>query len=265
MKLIKLIILSIIQGICEVLPISSSGHLILFKHLLNVNSYGLTLEIILHLGSLFAVIYYYRNELFKLIKNSINYLKGNKNNKKYFELLLNLFISTFITSIIALLFNSFIENTLSNILFLPIFFLITSILISFSNNKNKIKSIYEISIIDAIIIGLFQGIGIIPGISRSGITYFSLSLRKVNSNDSFKYSFLLFIPITFASFLNKLLSFSSNEVLTYPIYYYIISILISGFTTYFALKLFSKLLSKNKYYYFSIYLIILSSLILFFL
>ena len=226
MDLIKLIILSIIQGICEVLPISSSGHLILFKQLLGINTYGLTLEIILHIGSLIAVVFYYKKELFEIITYSLNYLKGDKNSKKHFNLLLYLFISTFVTSIIALLFNSFIENFFSNIVFLPIFFLITSIIITFSNHNSKTKSIYDISLTDAIIVGLFQGIGIIPGISRSGITYFSL---------------------------------------IFPPYYYIIAVIISGITTYFSLILFSKIINRNKYYFFSIYLIILSSIIILFL
>ena len=265
MDLIKLIILSIIQGICEVLPISSSGHLILFKQLLGINTYGLTLEIILHIGSLIAVVFYYKKELFEIITYSLNYLKGDKNSKKHFNLLLYLFISTFVTSIIALLFNSFIENFFSNIVFLPIFFLITSIIITFSNHNSKTKSIYDISLTDAIIVGLFQGIGIIPGISRSGITYFSLNFRKVNTHDSFKYSFLLFIPITFASFLSKLLSFNKNSTLIFPPYYYIIAVIISGITTYFSLILFSKIINRNKYYFFSIYLIILSSIIILFL
>ena len=262
MDLLKLIVLAIIQGITEILPISSSGHLILFKHIFGIENYGLTLEIFLHVGSLIAIIFYYRHELKKLLFDSFSYVfnKIDRNNtQKNFKLLCYLLVSTFITGFFALLFMDFIETSLGSITFLPFFFLITAIGLFFIKNIKSNKCLNDISLLDSIKIGLFQVLGIIPGISRSGSTIIGCKFSKLDDASSFKYSFLLFIPITLSSFILKLFNISNmQELMIYPSYYYFIGIITSCIVTYISINLFSSLIKKESMHYFSYYLIIIS-------
>ena len=171
MEIFKIIILGIIQGISEILPISSSGHLILIKHLLEIKEEGLILEIFLHLGSLFAVIIYYFKDIKILLSDSVIYLYNkDKNKKQSFNIIIFLFISTLITGLFGIFLGPFIENHLSNITYLPIFFLITSIILYFCKFNNSHKTLFNMTYIDSMIIGLTQVIGLFPGISRSGST-----------------------------------------------------------------------------------------------
>ena len=256
MELLKLIILSIIQGITEILPISSSGHLILFKHLLNLEYDGLTFEIFLHLGSLIAILIYYFNDIKDIIKKAYKYIfYRNQNYKNEFKLLINLFISTLCTGCIALLIKDYIELYLSSIFYLPLFFLVTSLLLYLSKYFKQERVVNDMNMKDSIKIGLFQLIGVIPGISRSGITFFSTKLCKLKDEDGFRYTFFLFIPIAFASFITEIPSISN---LSFPPYYYIIMVIVTLIFTLFSLIFFKKLIKSNKLHYFSFYLLLMS-------
>lgn len=267
LDLFKLIILSIIQGITEILPISSSGHLILFKTILNIEYQGLDLEIILHFGSLLAVILFYRKDLITLLKSSFLYLfSKNKIQHLYeFNLLKCLIVSTLITGIVGLLLNGFIEKYLSNIMLLPFSFLLTSILIFLFSDKTENKSLNSINLKDAIFIGLFQILGLIPGVSRSGSTIIGSKILKLDYKSSIKYSYLLFIPITLSSFILKSIEFFNEPKLIYPFYYYIICIIIVFCLTLISLSFINKIIKKNTLKYFSYYLLILSLTIVLFL
>ena len=261
MELLKIILLAIIQGISEILPISSSGHLILFKYLFQLESKSLTLEIFLHFGSLIAILIYYFKDIKNIIFDSFLYVfnKEREKTKANFSLLIKLLISTLITGVVGFFFSNLVKEKLSSIKFLPIFFLLTSIILFFSNKFLSKKNIDTISIKDSIIIGFFQLIGIIPGVSRSGITMFGCRFRQIDNNSSFKYSYLLFIPISFASFILELIDLTKGKIqFNFPFYYYIISILISFIFTFLSMILLSKIIKKDKHHYFSYYLIILS-------
>ena len=260
MEIFKIIILGIIQGISEILPISSSGHLILIKHLLEIKEEGLILEIFLHLGSLFAVIIYYFKDIKILLSNSVIYLYNkDKNKKQSFNIIIFLFISTLITGLFGIFLGPFIENHLSNITYLPIFFLITSIILYFCKFNNSHKTLFNMTYIDSMIIGLTQVIGLFPGISRSGSTLLGGKLSKLDSKSTFKYSYLLFIPITLSSFLLELIKLINNHYsLNFPIYYYLIGILFSFIFTLLSMKLLKRIINKDKLYYFSYYLLLLA-------
>lgn len=266
MQLWKLIILAIIQGISEILPISSSGHLILFKEILNINYSGLDLEIFLHFGSLIAVIFFYKKELILIIKDFFSYLlkKEKSPYKNNYNLSLCLLTSTLITGVFGLLLNNIIESYLSNILILPFSFLFTSLLLFISLHIKEKKNLNSIKIKDSIIIGLIQILGLIPGVSRSGSTIVGGKFTKLDYSSSTKYSYLLFIPITLSSFLLKLIDFINEPVLLFPISYYLISLLIVALFTYLSLIFFTNKINNKSIKYFSYYLLILSLVIVYF-
>lgn len=261
MELLQIIILSLVQGITEILPISSSGHLLIIKKILNLQTDGLLLEILLHFGSLIGIILFYRKELMLIMKDSFLFLfnKEKINSKRNFHLLICLFFSTLTTSIFGLLFLDIIERYFTNLNIIPYFFVISALILLFTKFENNHKELNDITFKDSILIGLVQILGLFPGISRSSTTLFGSKLAKLNNSSAFNYSFLLFIPISFGSFILELVKLSINkEAINIPLSNILIAIILTCITTYYSIKLLNKIIKKDKLYYFSYYLLILA-------
>lgn len=241
------LIFGIVQGLTEFLPISSSGHILLFSKILNIKPPEILFDIVLHFGTLFAVLIYFR----KLILTNIKNLK----------LIFLILISTISTSLIYLLFKKYFDISFESLTYLPYFFIITSIFLLFLYFKNKrTKKLENINLLDAIIIGIMQGFAIFPGISRSGFTFITSCLLGINNEDSFKYSFLLSIPAILLSGLLKTYEFIKNPF-NMNIWVLIIGIVSSFIFGIISIKLFYKFIKNRKFIFFSIYLLILSSII----
>jgi len=244
-NIIEIIILSIVQGISEFLPISSSAHLNIVEVIFEFNSNSLMIDVSLHLGSLLAIIFYFRRELLDL-----------KNNQKLLSLVIigsipiviaGYTIST--TGIINLL-----EDNLKVIAWTTLIFGIILYLADKSKFDKKISSNLKFKTI--LCIGLFQILALIPGVSRAGITITAARFFRFNRFDSSKISFLLAIPaIAGASALqlkNALVqSFEFN-------YLILISITISFLFSYFTIKFFLEYINKFSLNVFVIYRIIIS-------
>ena len=189
-NLIEILILSAIQGISEFLPISSSAHLILVSKLYDLKTSSLLMDISLHLGSLFAIIFFFKKDLFDL-----------KNNKKLLSLII-------IGSIPLIIFGYILHiteliNLLRNVKIIAWTTLIFGIILFFADQRKIEKNINSnLNIKSIICIGFFQVFALIPGVSRAGITITAARILKFNRVDSSKISFLLSIPaLTGASFL----------------------------------------------------------------
>lgn len=268
---LKFIFLGLIQGVIEAIPVSSSGHLLIFEKIINLGLEAEQLEVlatITNLGSLLAVIILFKNDIITLIKSFFKYFKdGSKkylNDTKY---CLYLVIATIPAGIMGLivtklgLFN-FLEE---NVKFIGLMLLVTGIFLfiikDFTGSKNKDKITFK----DAIIVGLFQVIALIPGISRSGSTIVGSMFRKLNRETAFNFSFLLYIPISIAtSILGIKDLLSLNESLfTYICYF--ASMIIAFIGTYFSLKVFKKIMTEGKLIYFVWYCLIVGTLVILFL
>ena len=187
---IEILILSAVQGISEFLPISSSAHLILISSFYDFRSSSLLIDVSLHLGSLFAIIFYFRKELFDL-----------KNNQKI--LILLIIGSVPIVVFGYLLYTTELIYLLRNpkiIAFTTLFF---GLILYFADQRNIEKNIStNLNVKSILFIGLFQILALIPGVSRAGITITAARFLKFNRVDASKISFLLSIPaLTGASFL----------------------------------------------------------------
>lgn len=268
-NLLKYILLAIIQGISEILPISSSGHLILFQELLNMDISNMSLSIFLHIGSLIAVIMFYHKYLIKLGKNTFTFLikksrtKEEKNAWKLFVLIL---IACIPAGIIGLLTKSMIENLFTNTVYIGINLIVTGILLFILTRKKGTKSIDDMSYLDALKIGLFQAIGILPGISRSGITTIGGKVCKLKDEDAINFAFLLFIPIALGTGLLEIIElFNGTIVLTESqIVLYVIGLIVSFLVTYLSLKTLFKIIKKGKLFYFGYYCIIVGVIVILF-
>ena len=188
--LIEILILSAVQGISEFLPISSSAHLILISEFFNFNSSSLFIDIGLHLGSLFAIIYYFKKDLLNL-----------KNNQKLFTLILVGSMPIIIFGYI--LYSTEIINIIRNIEIIVWTTLFFGLLLFFSDKRDTNQNIStNLNIKSILFIGLFQILALIPGVSRAGITLSAARFLKFNRVDSSKITFLLSIPaLAGASFL----------------------------------------------------------------
>lgn len=246
-----LIILCIVQGLTEFLPVSSSGHLLLFSQLFGINDNNLLLNLFLHIATLVAVVTHYRKVIFNLIK------------KPFQPLTYKLILSTFITLIFAFAYEfSGIDDIITNIY--GYCFLITALLLiithRFQKHSSVVKADSEISTKSALLVGLVQGFAVLPGISRSGSTISSLILSGNSEEKSAEYSFLLSVPIIIGGFifeLFKLDSLSTAFSSISPIYC-IIAFVLTFTVAFLSLKLTLKLLKGNKFNFFGIYLIFIS-------
>ncbi len=247
-NIIKYIFIGFIQGITEFLPISSSGHVVLFGSLFELDNL-LLISIVAHIGTLFAVLFCYRKKIFQLIRHP-----KNKTN-------LNLIIATIPTIIIVLLFNNFIEDHFSTSSLVWGFLISAILLIIADLKKDCLKPISKRS---ALYMGLAQGCALLPGISRSGSTLVCGLLVGVEKNEALDFSFLMSIPVILASAVYESLKLFSSQISVnwLGIFVVMISSFIFGILS---IKIMLKIMKKNKLYYFSIYLIVLSLIILLFL
>ena len=246
-EFIEIFILSIVQGVCEFLPISSSAHLILVSNLYNIKNSSLLIDISLHLGSLLAIVFYFRKDLFNL-----------KENKKLLQLIL-------IGSIPLIIFGYVLHTTevidlLRNIKVIAWTTLFFGIILFFSDQKKVNKNISnDLSFKDIIFIGTFQMLALIPGVSRAGITITAARFLKFNRFDSGKISFLLSIPaLAGASFLGLKDAFSQSIQFNYLI---IAAIGLSFIFSYLTVKFFLIYINKFSLNVFVIYRILIASIL----
>lgn len=261
MSFFQAIILGIFQGVAEFLPISSSGHLALLQKFFGIKEGNLFFTEMLHFGTLISIFIVYFNDILKMIveffKLIFSIVKGNKVEKinKHQKLALLIIIGSIPTAIVGLLFEDFFESLYTSILPIGIAFLVTGLLLWFSEKKAyQNKNISKMSYVDSLIIGTAQGIAIIPGISRSGSTIVAGLLRGLNKPLATEYSFLLALPATFGAGLLgilKLIKSNSEILIDLPL---IAGVLISAIVGIFSIRFLVRLLNKNKLHYFSYYL-----------
>ena len=245
---IEILILSAVQGISEFLPISSSAHLILISNFYDFSSSSLVIDIGLHLGSLFAIIYYFKQDLLNL-----------RNNQKLLVLILVGSMPLIIFGYI--LYSTDLINLLRNIEIIAWTTLFFALVLFFSDKRDANQNISTSLNVKAILfIGLFQILALVPGVSRAGITLTAARFLKFNRADSSKIAFLLSIPaLTGASFLGL------KDVVKQSVefnYLLLFAITLSFIFSFFTVKYFIKYVSNFSLTIFVIYRIIVA-LILF--
>jgi undecaprenyl-diphosphatase len=249
--MIEVFLLSIIQGVTEFIPVSSSAHLILFSKLFNFNSENLIIDVSLHFGSFAAIVFYFRKEILDFLKNK------------------NLFFLIILSSLPTLLFGFLLIklNLIVNLRSIKIIgwtTLFFGIILYFSDlraTKNKINSDFNLKC--AIIIGLIQILALIPGVSRSGITISVARFLQFERSEAAKISFWLSIPTLGAiGFYNIQKLIKINEfTITIENYF---AMLISFIFSLIAIKYFIKYLQKFSMLIFVIYRLILGIILIFF-
>lgn len=250
-NMFEVLFLSIIQGVTEFLPISSSAHLILFSKYFNLNSQGITLDMSLHIGSLLAVTIYFKDDLFNFVQNKTLFFK--------------IIISSIPVMLIGyLLVRLNLIEQLRSFEVIGWMTIIFGIFLYFADKteiNKKIDSHFNYK--SAILIGIFQVLSLIPGVSRSGITISAARILKFKREDSAKISFLLSIPTLLAvSFFNIFNLYQMNNLrLSLENFY---AIVLSFIFSYLTIKYFLNYIKKFDLKLFVVYRIILGIIILFF-
>ncbi len=264
MNTIKYVVLGIVQGFTEALPISSSGHLLLFRELLGLDFlYDMNFEIVVNFGSLIAIMLLYKNDIISIVKDFFLYMKTKKEKyKANFKYALLIVLATIPAGIAGLIYKDSIEKVMS-LKILGISFLMTAAFIFLIRNIKGTKDDSKLTIKDAIIIGLYQIVALLPGVSRSGATISAGMFRGLKREAALKFSFMLYIPISLASMalgVSDLVKSPNLNSLWFP---YLMATIAAMAITYFTFKWFKKILLKNgKLIYFSIYTFLLGLILL---
>ncbi len=246
---VEILILATIQGISEFLPVSSTAHLVLFSQYYEFSNQNLLIDISLHLGSLIAIIFYFRKDLFNFVQNK--------------SFLIKILLGTIpIIPVGYILYQTGLINTLRSLEVIGWMSLIFAILLYISDKFKITKKIdIEFTNRSAIIIGLFQILALIPGVSRSGITITSGRFLGFSRFDSAKISFFLSIPTLGAASLLGIYSIY-KEGSTELNFLAIIAVIFSFIFSYFTIALFLNFIKKFSLNIFIIYRIILSLFLL---
>lgn len=261
MDYITCIILGLIQGITEPLPISSSGHIFLFKNLFNTKIFdgSFNFEIISNFGSFLAILFIFRKDIIKLIQNFCLFIfsKTKRNaNKDGFMYILKLMVSTIPVGIVGVLFNDYLESHFSSLKVLGLTFLFTALMLYIVRNIKGTKTSKDITFRDAIIIGLFQAITILPGVSRSGTVLVACLICHLKREDALKYTFMLYFPVSAGTIILKVPDLlNTSTTLLMP---YLIGMLVALFITYLSYRWLSSIVKNGKLWKFSIYCLLLA-------
>ena len=261
MNILTYIILGIIQGLTEPLPISSSGHIFLFKNIFETNIFNtLNFEIISNFGSFIAIFIIFWKDIKDLIIAFFSYIfnkNKRKNLEKKFKYCIYVIISTIPVGITGFIFKDKLENMYS-LNGLAIAFLITALALFIVRNIKGNKDDFDITLKDSIIIGLFQAVTIIPGISRSGTVLVACLLCNLKRDTALKYTFILYFPVSVATMILGVSDLTNSVEFSSLMIPYIAGMIAALIVTYFSYKWLSNLVKKGKLLKFSIYCVILS-------
>tara|TARA_Y100000746_G_scaffold55136_2_gene44411 strand:+ start:25179 stop:26645 length:1467 start_codon:yes stop_codon:yes gene_type:complete len=254
MEWYEALILGIIQGLTEFLPISSSGHLEIASFILKTEqSQNLVFTVLVHIATAISIIYVFRDDIFKIIKGVFNF------KSKEIDTVLKIIVSSIPVGIIGILFEDRVESFFTgNIILVGSMLLITSLLLFFTYfSKEEGRSV---SFVDALIIGFAQAFAILPGISRSGATISAAIFLKINRQEATKFSFLMVLVPIFGILILKIIGgLTSDEMaganlISLP---YVIGFLSALFSGIIACKLMLKIVKESKLIYFSAYCLLI--------
>ena len=276
MTIVQAIILGVIQGLTEFLPVSSSGHLAIMKNILRVDlETGALYDVLLHVATLVAICIVMRKDIAKLILEFISIVRDvftnflifidritHKDDQYYIKIMSSAYrrfvvliiVSSIPTAIIGFLLNDIIETVENELLVPGICLIATAVIILISDFlADGTKKPKDATVYDAFAIGTAQGIATLPGLSRSGTTITACILCGFDRKFAVKYPFIMSMPAIFGALILKLSKISSETVTGGDIAVYIVGMVIAAVVGYFALIFTTKLVQKKSFKYFAFY------------
>ncbi len=275
MNVLKAVIMGVVQGLTEFLPVSSSGHLGLIKGLFGMESDSILFDVLLHLATLVAICLVFYKDIIKLVvefcgicrdvfRNIASLgrsLSDGKSpqyvkivNSSYRKFVLLIIVSTIPTGIIGVLMKDIVEYTSSNLLVTGICLICTGLILALSDLlPDGSKKIKETEYADAFGIGTAQGVATLPGLSRSGTTIVAGLLCGLDRKFAAKYSFIMSIPAVLGALILELFDIGSESVTAGDVGCYLVGMLIAAVIGFFALKFIMNIVVSRYFRYFAAY------------
>jgi len=261
MSYLESVILSVLQGLTEFLPISSSGHLVLVENLLGVKKSGIDFEVFVHFGTMLSVIVIFWKDIVGVLSSffgkifQFDRLKINFQSDENFRTAILIIWASIPAGVVGILFEEKVEATFQNPKLTSLFLIITG-LILFSTRFARINNEKNFDFISSLIVGIGQAVAILPGISRSGTTISAGMFAGINGIKSARFSFLLSIPVILGATILK-----TKEILELSLFdrlpLLIFSAVISFITGYIAIKFLLKVISRGDFNLFSYYCLLI--------
>ena len=264
MTFLQSILLGLIQGVAEFLPISSSGHLALFQHFFameNVEESQMFFTVLLHFATLIAVCVYYWQDIIDMIREFFLGIRdlasrGRRGREKLppaRRLVLLIIVAT-LPLFVVLPIKDLVEGAMSNVTFVSFALLATGFILFFSDRMARgRKTERTATVLDALLVGCAQALGTLPGISRSGITISAGMLRGYDRTFAVRFSFLMSLPAVFGATLLELIDAVQAGIDTSLLPVYLVGMLVAGVVGYFAIRLVNLLAGKGKFGAFAYY------------
>lgn len=255
MDFLQVIVLALVQGISEFLPISSSAHLVLVPKLLGWQDQGLAFDVAVHVGTLTAILFYFKDSINKLLSD---FFASIMQRKKVGDstLVWSVGFATLPVGLCGLALNNIIEQYARSGIIIAITTILFAMVLFIADKNHGLKSEYDMTIKLAFIIGLAQAIALIPGVSRSGITMSAALLLGFSRTASANFSFLMSIPVILLAGLLETVKLANS-----PCHIswsdLILGTVISGVSAYICVKLFVVLISKMSMLPFVVYRLVL--------
>jgi undecaprenyl-diphosphatase len=264
MEILNAAVLGLVQGLTEFLPISSSGHLFLIPKIFYLHDFGLSFDAILHLGTLIAVIFYFRRKISEIIK-ALCFKTENK--KASLNLILFIILATIPAGLAGIFFGDAIEATFRNTNAVAASLIFWGIILAVAeryNNKikDKINNLGLIGWKKSLFIGCAQIIALIPGASRSGLTISAGLFSKLDKENSAEFSFLLSIPIIAGAGGLHFAKIISAGFISFGFWILLIGFLSAAVSGFFAIWFLMKIIKRYSFMPFVIYRVLLGVLIL---
>lgn len=244
MPLLDAIFLGILQGATEFLPVSSSGHLVIVQHFLpNFSQPGVLFDALLHAGTMFAILVYFRKQLLTL-------------DRKMLTLLL---VGTIPAAVVGLLFSDFVEGLFTSIRVVGLALIVTGVMNWMVDKVDKTQK-SKLSIKNALVIGAFQAVALIPGISRSGSTIFGGVAQGIKRQEAAVFSFLLSVPAVAGAVFLQVVKFGVSAQLNAA--NYLLGMLAAFLVGYFSISILMRVLVAKRFRIFAVYCFIVGALAL---
>lgn len=281
MSLFQSIIMGLIQGLTEFLPVSSSGHLALFQELFQIKEPGMFFDVLLHMGTLLAVFAVYYKDIWKLIveffcilgdvgRNIASFFRNRRQEEQepyirvihnsYRKFVMLIIVSTIPTGVIGFAAKDLVEMA-GELLIVPgICLIITAILLFLADHvPDGGKLPKNVTYTNAFLVGIAQGIATLPGLSRSGTTITACLLSGYSRKFAVKYSFIMSIPAILGAMILEIKDINVSQIAGGEVLNYVIGTLVAAVVGYICIKTMLVLVRKKKFTIFSIYCLIVGA------
>lgn len=261
MELVNSVILGIIQGVTEFLPISSTGHLIIFRDISNTQfSYSLAFDAILQLATTLAILFYFRIKIWHLIKNFVLLIAGKKIDEVQKTIILAIGVGTIPAVVFGLLAEDYMETIFRNSFFVAFGLIFGSIVMFLADYFYKANK--KLTIWNSVVIGLFQSLALIPGMSRSGMSISGGLFVGLSKEEAVNFSFILAIPVLLGTGLKKIFDLGSSGLLASLSLELIVGSIVAFIFGLLAIKFLVSFLKRNNFNLFIYYRLILALIII---